>query len=83
MANLATKAGVEGARLTIHTPLISLTKADIIRSGTTMGVDYGMTHSCYDPAPDGAACGVCDSCRIRRQGFIDAGVVDPTVYQNR
>ena len=81
MANLATKSAVEGERrVTIHTPLISLTKADIIRRGTQLGVDYAWTHSCYDPGPDGRACGRCDSCRIRRAGFEEAGVPDPTVY---
>ncbi len=81
LANLATKAGVEGkGGFTIHTPLIDLTKADIIRLGTSLGVDYGLTHSCYDPACDGAACGRCDSCRIRREGFITAGMADPTRY---
>lgn len=81
MANLATKAGVEGqGLLKIHTPLISLTKADIIRKGLSLGVDYGLTHSCYDPAEDGAACGLCDSCRLRLKGFAEAGVVDPVRY---
>ena len=81
MANLATKAGVEGQGLMkIHTPLISLTKADIIRKGLSLGVDYGRTHSCYDPAGDGAACGLCDSCRLRLKGFAEAGVVDPIRY---
>jgi len=81
MANLATKAGVEGqGQLKIHTPLISLTKADIIRKGLSLGVDYGLTHSCYDPAEDGAACGLCDSCRLRLKGFAEAGVVDPVHY---
>ena len=81
MANLATKAGVEGSgRMTIHTPLISLTKADIIRKGLSLGVDYGLTHSCYDPTPDGAACGLCDSCRLRLKGFAEAGVKDPVRY---
>ena len=80
MANLATKAGVEGHRMKIHTPLISLTKADIIRKGLSLGVDYALTHSCYDPAPDGAACGLCDSCRLRLKGFAEAGVVDPVRY---
>lgn len=81
MANLATAAAVEG-RLTlrIHAPLIQMTKAEIIRTGTALGVDYGMTHSCYDPAPDGRACGRCDSCQIRRRGFQEAGVPDPTAY---
>jgi 7-cyano-7-deazaguanine synthase len=80
MANLATKAAVEGSRLTIHTPLIDLTKAQIIRMGVELGLDYGITHSCYDPSPDGAACGWCDSCVIRRKGFAEAGVPDPTRY---
>ena len=81
MANLATKAGVEGKYFTIHTPLINHTKADIIRTGTSLGVDYSMTHSCYDPSPEGLACGGCDSCLIRKRGFAEAGVVDPTKYQ--
>ena len=80
VANLATKAGVEGGRFDIHTPLISMTKADIIRLGVSLGLDYGLTHSCYDPTPDGAACGRCDSCRIRAAGFVAAGVPDPTRY---
>jgi 7-cyano-7-deazaguanine synthase len=81
MANLATKAGVEGTgRLKIHTPLISLSKADIIRKGLSLGVDYGLTHSCYDPAEDGSACGLCDSCRLRLKGFAEAGVADPVRY---
>ncbi len=78
MANLATKAGVEGRqRLTIHTPLIHLTKADIIRRGLALGVDYSLTVSCYDPALDGKACGRCDACLLRQKGFAEAGVVDP------
>ena len=80
MANLATKAGVEGRRLTIHTPLISLTKAEIIKTGLSLGVDYSRTHSCYDPAADGASCGLCDSCRLRLKGFAEAGVADPIRY---
>ena len=81
MANLATKAGVEGTgHFTIHTPLISLTKAEIIRKGMLLGVDYGRTHSCYDPTPDGTACGLCDSCRLRLKGFAEAGVRDPLKY---
>jgi 7-cyano-7-deazaguanine synthase len=80
LANLATKAGVEGARFTIHAPLSGMTKADIIRAGVAAGVDYGLTHSCYDPTPDGLACGRCDSCLLRRKGFLDAGVADPTRY---
>jgi len=81
MANLATKAGVEGVgRFTIHTPLISLTKAEIIRKGLSLGVDYGRTHSCYDPTPEGISCGLCDSCRLRLKGFAEAGVDDPVAY---
>lgn len=81
MANLATKAGVEKTGyFKIHTPLISLTKAQIIQQGTKLGVDYGRTHSCYDPAPDGRSCGVCDSCRLRLKGFAEAGLCDPLVY---
>ncbi len=83
MANLATKAGVEGGKFTIHTPLISLTKAEIIRLGITLGVDYSRTHSCYDPTPSGIACGLCDSCRLRLKGFIEAGVPDPICYASR
>ena len=82
MANLATKAGVVGNRLTVHTPLIDLTKADIIRQGTELGVDYGMTISCYQADDEGRACGVCDSCRIRAAGFEAAGVSDPTRYKS-
>lgn len=81
MANLATKAGVEGGYLTIHAPLINLSKAQIILRGSELGVDYGMTVSCYNPAPDGLACGRCDSCRLRAEGFAAAGVDDPTRYQ--
>lgn len=80
MANLATRAGVEGRRLTIHTPLISLTKAEIIRRGVALGVDYGATSTCYDPDAAGAACGRCDACLLRARGFADAGVPDPTRY---
>ena len=81
LANLATKAGVEQrGRFRVHTPLIRLAKADIIRLGASLGVDYGLTHSCYDPADDGAACGHCDSCLLRRAGFEAAGVPDPTRY---
>jgi 7-cyano-7-deazaguanine synthase len=80
-ANLATKAGVEGSgRFTIHTPLINLTKAQIIQRGMALGVDYGLTHSCYDPAPDGRSCGRCDSCRLRLKGFREAGLTDPLIY---
>ncbi|MGZ4727613.1 MAG: 7-cyano-7-deazaguanine synthase QueC [Acidimicrobiales bacterium] len=81
MANLATRAGVEGSiPLTIHTPLIALTKAEIIERGVALGVDYALTTSCYDPSPDGLACGRCDSCLLRARGFRDAGVPDPTPY---
>ncbi len=82
MANLATKAGVEGERLHVHTPLIELSKAEIITWGTKLGVDYALTHSCYDPI-DGLACGRCDSCILRRRGFEEAGVDDPTRYAPR
>lgn len=80
MANLATKAGVEGRQLKIHTPLMQLGKAQIIQLGTGLGVDYNATVSCYQADAAGRACGVCDSCRLRRQGFIEAGVVDATRY---
>jgi 7-cyano-7-deazaguanine synthase len=82
MANLATKAGVGGHRLIIHTPLLDLTKADIIKQGTALGVDYGMTVSCYQADEEGSACGVCDSCRIRAAGFDAAGISDPTAYKS-
>jgi 7-cyano-7-deazaguanine synthase len=80
MANLATKAAVEGAKLTLHTPIIDLTKADIIRRGSALGVDYALTVSCYQADQDGRACGVCDSCRLRKAGFASAGIADPTHY---
>ena len=80
LANLATKAGVEGSRFTVHAPLIELPKADIIIKGLQLGVNYGNTVSCYQPNRDGEACGRCDSCRIRREGFQSAGVADPTRY---
>jgi 7-cyano-7-deazaguanine synthase len=80
MANLATRAGVEGAALKIHAPLQHLSKAEIIRRGIELGVDYAQTVSCYQAAPDGRACGRCDACRLRRQGFEQAGVSDPTLY---
>ncbi len=81
MANLATKAGVEGTGyFTVHTPLINLTKAEIIRQGTALGVDYSQTHSCYDPTPEGLSCGTCDSCRLRLKGFSEAGLSDPLRY---
>jgi 7-cyano-7-deazaguanine synthase len=81
MANLATRAGVEGsARLTIHAPLQHLTKAGIVELGNSLGVDYSLTTSCYDPAPDGTACGHCDACQLRLKGFADAGAADPIAY---
>ncbi|PLX81550.1 MAG: 7-cyano-7-deazaguanine synthase QueC [Desulfuromonas sp.] len=84
MANLATRAGVEGdTPYTIHTPLIQLSKAEIIRTGLDLGVDYRLTHSCYDPTPKGIACGRCDSCLLRLKGFREAGVVDPIDYVTR
>lgn len=81
MARLATKAGVEGGEITIHTPLIDLTKAQIIRKGLELGVDYALTVSCYQADAEGRACGVCDSCRIRKEGFQAAGAPDPTKYR--
>jgi 7-cyano-7-deazaguanine synthase len=80
LARVATRAGVEGAAYRLHTPLMSLDKAGIIRLGISLGVDYGLTHSCYDPAPDGAACGGCDACLLRRRGFAAAAMADPTRY---
>ena len=80
MARLGTKAGASGAKLTVHAPLMAMTKADIIREGTRLGVDYALTHSCYDPASDGGACRRCDSCQLRSKGFAEAGVADPTRY---
>ena len=82
MANLATKAGVEGQRLEIHAPLINMTKAEIVQAGLALGVDYSQTVSCYQASLEGLACGKCDSCRLRQQGFVEAGVKDPTRYQN-
>ena len=82
MANLATKVGVEGNKLSIHTPLINMTKAQIIQTGITHNVDYSLTVSCYQATEDGAACGHCDSCRLRKQGFFEAGIEDPTRYKN-
>ena len=82
MANLATRAGVEGSRFRIHTPLISLSKAEIVNLGTRLGVDYSLTWSCYDPGPDGAACGRCEACILRRKGFREAGMDDPARYGN-
>lgn len=79
-ANLATKAGVEGDPFQLHTPLVHMTKADIVRAGTELGIDLGLSWSCYDPTPEGLHCGVCDSCRLRQKGFVEAGVADPTGY---
>lgn len=80
MARLATRAGVEGGQLVIHTPIIHMSKAEIVREGTRLGVDFGLTVSCYQADADGRACGVCDSCRLRKDGFLTAGVADPTRY---
>ena len=82
MANLATKAGVEGHKLSIHAPLIDLSKTEIIRTGAALGVDYSLTVSCYQADEDGRACGVCDSCRLRAEGFAAAGLPDPTIYRS-
>ena len=81
MANLGTKAGISGDGFQIHTPLIDLKKSEIIRLGLSLGMDYSLTHSCYDPTDDGRSCGECDSCHIRIKGFRDAGVPDPTLYR--
>jgi len=81
LATLATKAGVEGASFKIHTPLIELSKADIIKKGTSLNVDYALTVSCYQADADGKACGVCDSCRFRKEGFAEANIADPTCYK--
>jgi len=81
LANLATRAGVEGTRFNIHAPLLNMTKADIIRRGIELGVDYGLTHSCYDPNTEGVSCGHCDACQLRRKGFAEAGFDDPLPYQ--
>ena len=80
LANLATKAGVEGGKFRVHSPLLKMTKAEIIREGVTLGVDYAQTLSCYDPDATGRACGRCDSCALRKKGFAEAGVPDPTQY---
>jgi 7-cyano-7-deazaguanine synthase len=80
LANLATKVGIEGARFHIHAPLIHLTKAEIIQRGAALGVDFSLTHSCYDPTPNGRACGKCDSCQLRLKGFQEAGLRDPIAY---
>ena len=81
LANVSTKAGVEGVRMTIHTPLIALTKAGIVKLGASLGVDFRLTHSCYDPDTAGRACGQCDSCLLRLKGFAEAGLEDPLEYQ--
>jgi 7-cyano-7-deazaguanine synthase len=81
LASLATATGVQGGAFRIHAPLISLTKAEIIRTGTALGLDYGLTHSCYDPAPDGRPCGRCDSCVLRAAGFAAAGISDPLLQR--
>jgi 7-cyano-7-deazaguanine synthase len=81
LANLATKEGVEGNKITIHAPLIRMSKAQIIQTGTKLGVNYALTSSCYDPSAGGLACGRCDSCLLRRKGFMEAGVPDPTHYR--
>jgi 7-cyano-7-deazaguanine synthase len=80
MARLGTRAGAQGAEIRVHAPLIRMTKAEIVREGVRLGIDYAITHSCYDPAADGAACGRCDSCLLRKKGFAEAGVADPTRY---
>jgi 7-cyano-7-deazaguanine synthase len=83
LANIATKAGVEGsAKYQIHAPLLQMSKAEIIKAGTECGVDYSLTHSCYDPSAEGLACGACDSCILRRRGFEEAGIPDPTRYKD-
>jgi len=83
MANLATKAGVEGARFHVHAPLMAMNKAQIIQRGLSLGLDYSLTHSCYDPPPDGHACGRCDSCILRAKGFAEAGISDPAAATSR
>ena len=83
LANKATKAGVEGKGFTIHAPLLHMSKADIAREAVRLGLDAGMSHSCYDPAPDGGACGLCDACRLRAKGFEEAGLADPTRYADQ
>ena len=81
MANLGTKAGVEGKKIRIHTPLINLSKAQIIKKGLELGVDFSLTSSCYDPSSDGKACGKCDACLLRLKGFAEAGIKDPAIYE--
>lgn len=83
MANLATKAGVEGKSFKIHTPLIKMTKSEIIQKGLSLGVDFSLTTTCYDPSPSGAACGTCDACILRLKGFRESGITDPIVYQKK
>jgi 7-cyano-7-deazaguanine synthase len=83
MANLATRAGVEGHRLRIHTPLLSLSKAEIVKLGGRLDVDFSLTWSCYDPTPEGTACGRCDACILRLKGFREAGLADPAAYRTR
>src|SRR6266576_96637 len=83
VANVGTKAGVEGRRFQIHTPLIKFSKAEIISKASQLGVDLSLTHSCYDPSPDGLACGECDSCLLRLKGFLEAGIQDPIRYANK
>jgi 7-cyano-7-deazaguanine synthase len=83
MANLATKAGVEGDRFRVQAPLLAMSKADIVREAARLGLDVGMSWSCYDPAPGGRHCGLCDSCRLRARGFAEAGLADPTVYADK
>ena len=80
MANLATKEGVQGRKIKVHAPLVNMKKAEIISAGTKLGVDYSLTHSCYDPTKEGRACGMCDSCVLRKKGFEEAGIKDPTCY---
>src|SRR4030095_5801495 len=83
LANLGTKAGVEGRRFQIHTPLIKLSKGEIIRKAVELGVDFSLTHSCYDPSPEGLACSECDSCLLRLKGFREAGITDPIRYTKK
>jgi len=83
LASVGTKAGVEGTKFRVHAPLLSMSKADIIRKGTELGVDFSLTHSCYDPSAEGLACGKCDSCRLRLAGFREAGLTDPIRYSER
>lgn len=83
MADIGTKAGAEGRGFSIHTPIIDMTKPEIIKEGIRLGVDYSLTHSCYDPSEEGYSCGSCDSCVLRHEGFINAGVADPTMYRKQ